>query len=77
MTFLVRFYRRWISPLLLPRCRFYPSCSAYSLEALETHGSVRGCWLSLRRVLRCNPFNPGGFDPVPEHLDTESRQRHR
>jgi len=77
MTFVVRFYRRWISPLLLPRCRFYPSCSAYSLEALETHGSVRGCWLSLRRVLRCNPFNPGGFDPVPEHLDTESRQRHR
>jgi len=77
MTFLLRFYRRWISPLLLPRCRFYPSCSAYSLEALETHGSVRGCWLSLRRVLRCNPFNPGGFDPVPEHLDAESRQRHR
>jgi len=77
MRYLVRFYRRWISPLLLPRCRFHPSCSAYALEALETHGNLRGCWLTLRRVLRCNPFNPGGFDPVPEHLDTESRQRHR
>jgi putative membrane protein insertion efficiency factor len=58
-------YRRWISPVLPARCRFYPSCSAYALEALATHGAVRGLWLTLRRLLRCHPFHPGGYDPVP------------
>ncbi|WP_331852306.1 membrane protein insertion efficiency factor YidD [Glycomyces terrestris] len=58
-------YRRWISPALPARCRFYPSCSAYTLEALSEHGAVRGIWLSLRRLGRCHPFHPGGFDPVP------------
>ena len=58
-------YRRFISPLLPPRCRFEPSCSAYALEALRVHGAARGLWLAVARVARCHPFNPGGYDPVP------------
>jgi putative membrane protein insertion efficiency factor len=62
---LIRGYQLFISPLLGPRCRFYPTCSHYAIEALETHGVLRGSWLALRRILRCHPWNPGGFDPVP------------
>jgi putative membrane protein insertion efficiency factor len=58
-------YRRWISPALPARCRFYPSCSAYALEALATHGALRGLRLTTWRLLRCHPFHPGGYDPVP------------
>jgi putative membrane protein insertion efficiency factor len=58
-------YRRWISPALPARCRFYPSCSGYALEAITTHGVVRGVRLAIWRLLRCHPFNPGGYDPVP------------
>jgi len=61
----VRFYQRAISPAFPPRCRFYPSCSAYALEAIELHGAARGSWLALRRVCRCHPWNAGGVDPVP------------
>ena len=62
---LVRFYRTWISPLLPPSCRFEPSCSAYAVDALSTHGALRGTWLTVRRLLRCGPWHPGGWDPVP------------
>lgn len=58
-------YRRFVSPLLPPVCRFAPSCSEYALEALRVHGAVRGLWLAVRRLARCHPFNPGGYDPVP------------
>lgn len=61
----IRAYRALISPLLPRACRFHPSCSAYSLEALERHGAWRGLWLTIRRLSRCHPFHAGGFDPVP------------
>jgi len=61
---LIGFYRHYISPLRGPTCRFYPSCSAYAQEAIEKYGTIKGGWLAVRRVLRCHPFNPGGYDPV-------------
>jgi putative membrane protein insertion efficiency factor len=62
----IRVYQLAVSPLLGPRCRFYPSCSAYAVEALQLHGPLRGTWLAARRLLRCHPWNPGGMDPVPQ-----------
>jgi putative membrane protein insertion efficiency factor len=63
---LLRAYRSAVSPLLMPRCRFVPSCSAYATEAIERHGAARGSRLALRRLARCHPFHPGGVDPVPD-----------
>jgi putative membrane protein insertion efficiency factor len=65
LTGLVVGYRRFLSPLLGPRCRFYPSCSTYALEALRVHGAVKGTALATGRVCRCHPWNPGGVDHVP------------
>jgi uncharacterized protein len=67
----IRVYQWTLSPLLGPRCRFYPSCSCYMHEAIDRHGAMRGGWLGLKRLLRCHPFTPGGYDPVPL---TESRR---
>ena len=61
----IRWYQRWISPALPPTCRFYPSCSAYAVRALEIHGPVLGLYLAIRRLLRCHPWTPGGIDQVP------------
>ena len=63
---LIRLYQRLLSPLLGPRCRFHPTCSAYAVQALERHGVVRGSFLAARRIVRCHPLNEGGLDPVPE-----------
>jgi putative membrane protein insertion efficiency factor len=62
---LVRGYQVALSPLLPAACRYYPTCSAYAVEALEKHGAWRGSWLAMKRIGRCHPFHPGGFDPVP------------
>jgi len=63
---LIKLYQYFISPLIGPRCRFYPSCSNYGLEAIEFHGVVKGSYLSIKRLLKCHPFNEGGIDPVPK-----------
>jgi hypothetical protein len=68
-TFLIlilRSYQWWFSPVLGNHCRFHPSCSQYAIEAIDRFGPRRGSWLTLRRLLRCHPWHPGGFDPVPE-----------
>ena len=62
---LIRIYQLTLSPLLGPRCRFYPSCSQYACEAIDVHGAGRGSWLALKRLCRCHPFHAGGYDPVP------------
>jgi len=61
---ILRIYKRWISPVLPSACRFHPTCSEYMLQAVETHGVVRGVWLGLKRLAKCHPFHQGGFDPV-------------
>ena len=61
----IRLYQRWISPAFPPSCRFYPSCSAYAVRALEIHGPIIGMYLAIRRLLRCHPWTPGGIDQVP------------
>ena len=64
LVFLVRIYKRAVSPLLPSTCRFHPSCSAYSIEALKKHGAFTGTWMTLKRILRCHPLSAGGYDPV-------------
>ena len=65
LIFLVTCYRKYISPLKRPCCRFYPTCSQYALEALQKYGALKGSWLALRRILKCHPCHEGGIDPVP------------
>lgn len=65
LVLLVRGYQVSLSPLLPASCRYFPSCSAYAIEALERHGALRGSWLAIKRIARCHPFKPGGYDPVP------------
>jgi putative membrane protein insertion efficiency factor len=62
---LIRFYQKWISRFLPSSCRFYPSCSEYTFQAIEKYGALKGGWMGVRRIGRCHPFHPGGFDPVP------------
>ena len=69
----VRAYQWLVSPLLPPSCRFYPSCSAYAVTALQRHGAAKGSWLAARRVARCHPFHPGGLDPVPDRETSQKK----
>lgn len=62
----IKLYQKIISPLTPPSCRFYPTCSHYGVEAVEKHGALKGTYLAVKRILRCHPFNEGGYDPVPE-----------
>lgn len=76
ITNIICLYQRLISPLLGPRCRFYPSCSQYTHEAVQRFGPWRGGLLGLRRILRCHPLNPGGHDPVPTALECRADKNH-
>ena len=66
---LITVYRRFISPLFPPTCRFQPTCSQYALEAISTYGVLKGGWLAISRILRCHPFHPGGYDPIPKEKE--------
>jgi putative membrane protein insertion efficiency factor len=70
LLFGIATYQTLISPLLGPRCRFHPTCSHYAAQAIRQHGGLQGGWLAMRRMARCHPLNPGGFDPVPPRTDT-------
>ncbi|MBR7553158.1 membrane protein insertion efficiency factor YidD [Allobacillus sp. GCM10007491] len=72
---LVKLYRKWISPLLGPSCRFQPTCSEFSLTAIQRFGAFKGLYLSIKRILKCHPFHPGGFDPVPD-LKKQEKSNH-
>lgn len=65
LIFIIKIYRKYISPMKPPSCRFYPTCSAYACEAIEKYGAIKGTYLSIRRILKCHPLHPGGYDPVP------------
>ena len=75
LLLLLRGYKCFVSPLLGQRCRFHPSCSTYTMEAIERFGVLRGGWLGVRRVGRCHPFHPGGYDPVPDDTPREGHDR--
>jgi putative membrane protein insertion efficiency factor len=67
----IQFYQKWISPMKPPSCRFYPTCSHYGIEAIQKHGALKGSYLTTKRILKCQPFHPGGLDPVPEPKSTK------
>jgi len=71
----IRGYQRVISPALPPSCRFVPSCSEYAWQAVDRYGALKGSWLAVRRLLRCHPFNPGGYDPVPWGVGRQRNSR--
>lgn len=78
LIWLIRFYKKHISPLLPPLCRYYPTCSVYAVEAIEVHGALKGSFLALLRLLRCNRLFPGGYDPVPPKKENHNlRGKHR
>lgn len=66
LLWMIRFYQKWISPLKgRPTCRFYPTCSSYAYQAISRYGAIKGTYLAIKRILKCHPFHPGGYDPVP------------
>lgn len=75
LIFFVKIYKKCISPFKTPCCRFYPTCSQYAIEALKTHGAIKGSYYSIKRILRCNPFCKGGNDPVPPKISVKTRKK--
>lgn len=74
LLWLIKGYRRFVSPLFPPTCRFQPTCSQYAIEAITVYGTIKGCYLAIRRILRCHPFHPGGYDPViPPNKSSNSK----
>ncbi|MHC5252377.1 membrane protein insertion efficiency factor YidD [Listeria kieliensis] len=73
---LIGIYRKFISPLTPPSCRFSPTCSEYGIEAIQTHGALKGSYLTIRRILKCHPFHKGGFDPVPPKKSSSHSEHH-
>ncbi|EYE88642.1 membrane protein [Fervidicella metallireducens AeB] len=65
LIILIKIYRKYISPMKPPSCRFIPTCSQYAIDAIEKYGAIKGSFLAIRRILKCHPFHPGGYDPVP------------
>ena len=76
LIWLVRGYQRFISPLFPPSCRFVPSCSQYAIDSIDRFGTIKGSYFAIVRIIRCNPFHPGGYDPVPEVSDKDRPQCH-
>ena len=74
MLFLIKVYRFFISPLLGDNCRFQPTCSEYAVEAIEAHGALKGGYFSIRRIIKCHPFYPGGYDPVPSQQTHDEKK---
>lgn len=72
LILLIRFYQKFISPMFPAKCRFYPTCSQYTLEAIKEHGAIKGTYLGIRRILKCHPFHEGGYDPVPKKENKNS-----
>jgi len=75
LVLVIRFYQKAISPWLGQRCRFNPSCSNYCIDALKQHGMVRGLWLGIKRILKCHPLHPGGYDPVPQRENKSTSRK--
>ena len=72
LILLIRFYQKFISPLFPAKCRYYPTCSQYTLEAIQEYGAIKGTYLGIRRILKCHPFHEGGYDPVPKKENKNS-----
>ena len=72
LILLIRFYQKFISPMFPAKCRFYPTCSQYTLEAVKEHGAIKGTYLGIKRILKCHPFHEGGYDPVPKKENKNS-----
>ena len=77
LILLIRFYQKFISPMFPAKCRFYPTCSQYTLEAVKEHGAIKGTYLGIKRILKCHPFHEGGYDPIPkkENKNSEGKKK--